>query len=65
MLAKNSQRRKFTPHPRTPSKPSKPEEDEATPIDWFGMTRVELSITVSKYSWPEEGRKGFSRDGLS
>jgi hypothetical protein len=28
------------------------------------MTRVGLSVTVSKNSFPEEGRKGFSGDHL-
>src|SRR6266702_1276218 len=46
-------------HPRTPSKPSKPAEVEATPID-ARRTRVGLRVTVSSNSVPEEGGKGFS-----
>ena len=47
-----------SPHPRTPSKPWKPDDDEATPIDWLWTTRVGLSVTVSKNSLPEEEGKG-------
>ena len=48
-------------HPRTPSIPWKPDEDEATPIDWFLTTRVGLSVTVSKNSLPEAEGIGLAQ----
>jgi hypothetical protein len=34
-VSNNSQQWRFTPDPRTPSKPEKPDEAEPLPIDWF------------------------------
>jgi hypothetical protein len=42
-------------HPRIPSKPSKPLEVEAAPMDCWEMTRPEAIVTVSKYSIPKKG----------
>lgn len=35
------------PIPRMPSTPSKPAEEEATPMDWEVMIRPEARVTVS------------------
>ena len=39
-------------YPRIPSTPEKPDEDEATPTPWLGMTS-EPMVTVSVHSVPE------------
>jgi hypothetical protein len=39
-------------NPRTPSKPSKPNDSDATPIDWRGITRPGAIVTVSMNSVP-------------
>ena len=41
-------------HPRIPSKPSKPLEVEATPIDCWEIASPGAIVTVSKYSVPKE-----------
>ena len=35
-----------------PSTPSKPSEDEATPMDWSVIARLPPMVTVSVYSVP-------------
>ena len=42
-------------HPRIPSKPSKPLDVEATPMDCLEMTSPGAIVTVSKYSVPKKG----------
>ncbi len=42
-------------HPRIPSKPWKPVEVEATPMDCPGITSPEPIVTVSKNSVPKKG----------
>ena len=49
-------------HPRIPSKPLKPLEVEATPIDWLGMTSPGPIVTVSVYLVPKKSGSWWSKD---
>lgn len=46
-------------HPRIPSKPSKPVEFEATPMDCWEITSPGAIVTVSKYSVPKKEEVGI------
>jgi hypothetical protein len=52
----------FFAHPRIPSKPSKPLEVDATPMDCFVITSPEEIVTVSKYSVPNRRGSAYSED---
>ena len=45
--------RSTVPIPRIPSTPEKPDERDATPMDWLGMTRLPR-VTWSVHSVPEK-----------
>ena len=51
----------YSAYPKIPSTPEKPEDLEATPTPWFGMTNEPI-VTVSVYSVPENEPEPYVTD---